>query len=152
MLQTILNVIRATKAIFALYKPLHNKIVIQEAIGYSNNQKIKNLDINLSSDPFLGKIHQTGQDLFINPEDYKADKKYNLPYLAKTAIGVKIQTGNNILGAIVLADKRGGHFNFNNQILLNIISRQIASAIKEAEKMEEKSMHEELGRKYIKPI
>lgn len=152
ILETILTVIQAKKALFALYKPLQNKIVIQEAIGYANNQKIKNLDLNLNADPFLGKIYQTGQDLFITPEDYKADKKYNLPYLSETALGVKVQTGDKILGAIVLAEKKDSLFNFNNQILLNIISRQVASAIKEAEKTEEKNLHEELGRQYIKPI
>ena len=152
ILETILTVIRANKALFALYKPLQNKIVIQEAIGYASNQKIKNLEIKINSDPFLGKIYQTGQDLFITPEDYKANKNYNLPYLSETALGVKVQTGNKILGAIVLTDKRKENFNFNNQILLNIISRQVASAIKEAEKTEEKGLGEELGREYIKPI
>lgn len=152
ILETILSVIRAKRALFALFRPFENRIVIQEAIGFKNNQAIKNLNLNLRQDPFLGKIFKTGEDLFLRPKEYAKNKELQLPYLGQTALGVKIQAGKNIIGAIVLVDKKGENFNYNNQILLNIISRQIASAISEAEKTEEKGLHEELRRVYIKPF
>jgi len=150
ILEAILSVIKAKKALFVLFRPFENKAVIQEAIGYKNNQEIKNLDINLNKDPFLKRIFETGEDVFITQEEYKANKKWHLPYLENSALGVKVKAGKEILGAIILVDKQGENFSFNNQILLNIISRQVASAILEAEKLEEKMGHEELKRKYIK--
>lgn len=152
ILETILTVIRAKKAFFALYKPFENKTVIQEAIGYSNNQTIKNLNIGLRGETFLGKIFENGEDIFLTREEAKKNKEYKLPYLGENALGVKIQGAQKILGAIVLADKKEEDFNFNNQILLNIISRQIATALQTAEKSEDQDSHEELNRVYIKPF
>ncbi|MFH1367028.1 MAG: cyclic nucleotide-binding domain-containing protein [Patescibacteria group bacterium] len=151
LLETILSVIKAKKAFFALFKPFENKTVIQEAIGFSNNQAIKNLNLGLRGEPFLGKIFENGEDIFVTSEEAKKNKEYKLPYLGENALAVKIQTGQKILGAIVLVDKKEEDFNFNNQILLNIISRQIATALQTAEKTEDQSSHEELKRVYIKP-
>jgi CRP-like cAMP-binding protein len=151
ILETILTVIKAKKAFFALYKPFENKTVIQEAIGYGDNQTIKNLNLGLRLEPFLGKIFESGEDIFFTREQAKKNKEYKLPYLGENALGVKIKGAQKILGAIVLVDKKEGDFNFNNQILLNIISRQISTALQTAEKSEDQDSHEELKRVYIKP-
>lgn len=152
LLETILTVIKAKKALFALYKPFEDKIVIQEAIGFDNNQAIKNLSLELRNEPFLGKIYETGEDIFLTTEESKQNKSQKKPYLGENALGVKVQAGNKNIGAIVLVDKKDEDFNFNNQILLNIISRQIATAVLAAEKSEDKELGEELHRVYIKPF
>jgi CRP-like cAMP-binding protein len=152
-LSTILRVIKAEKALFVFFKPLENKITIQEAIGYNDNQKIKNLVLSLSQDPVLGKIYNTKQDLFVTKEDYEKNKELHTTYSSKTMIGVKIELRKNIIGAILLGEKsKNRNFSYHNQILLNIISRQIALAVQEAELSEEKEGTEELKREYIKPI
>jgi len=148
ILESILTVIKANQAFFVLFKPLKNKAIIQEAIGYKKNQEIKNLNISLDKDPFLYKILKTGEDVFVDREDFKKEKKWHLPYLKNSALGVKVKVGKNIFGAIVLVDKKEENFSYNNQILLNIISRQIASAISTAERME----NGEHKREYIKPF
>ena len=152
LLETILTVIKAKKAFFALYKPFEDKIVIQEAIGFGDNQAIKNLALKLRNEPFLGKIYETGEDIFLTTEQSKTDKSLKRPYLGENALGVKVQAGQKNIGAIVLVDKKGENFNYNNQILLNIISRQIATAVLAAEKFEDKELGEELHRVYIKPF
>lgn len=152
LLETILTVIKAKKAFFALYKPFEDKIVIQEAIGFGDNQAIKNISLKLRNEPFLGKIYETGEDIFLTTEQSKIDKSLKRSYLGENALGVKVQAGHKNIGAIVLADKKGEDFNFNNQILLNIISRQIATAVLAAEKSEDKKLGEELHRVYIKPF
>ncbi|MFA5069780.1 MAG: cyclic nucleotide-binding domain-containing protein [Patescibacteria group bacterium] len=151
LLETILTVIKAKKAFFALFKTFENKIIIQEAIGFGDNQAVKNLNLGLKNDPFLGKIHETGEDIFLTAAESKTNKKFSLPYLGQNALGVKIQAGQKIIGAIVLVDKKEEDFNFNNQILLNIISRQIALAIQFAEKSEDKELGAEANRGRIKP-
>ena len=152
ILETILNVIKAKKAFFALFKTFENKIVIQEATGFGDNQAVKNLTLELKNDPFLGKIYETGEDIFLTREETKNKKELKLDYLGENALAVKVQAGQKIIGAIVLVDKKGEDFNFNNQILLNIISRQIALAIQFAEKSEDKELGDELHRVYIKPF
>ncbi|MDZ7798964.1 MAG: cyclic nucleotide-binding domain-containing protein [Patescibacteria group bacterium] len=148
ILESILTIIKANQAFFVLFKPLQNKAVIQEATGYKKNQEIKNLNISLDKDPFLYEIFKSGEDIFIDREDFKKDKKWHLPYLKNSALGVKVKAGKDILGAIVIVDKKEENFSYNNQILLNIISRQIASAISTAERLEN-GQHK---REYIKPF
>jgi len=152
-LAAILKVIKANKALFTFFKPMENKIVIQQAVGYGDNQKIKNLSLSLSQDSVLGKIYNTKQDLLVTKDDYEKNKELHVAYASKTMLGVKIELNKKIIGAILLGDKtKNRNFSYHNQILLNIISRQIALAVQEAELSEEKEGTEELKRTYIKPI
>jgi hypothetical protein len=58
-----------------------------------------------------------------------------------------------VIGAILLGDKEHGqNFSYNNHILLDIISRQVALALREAERKDQKSNTDELNRVYIKPF
>jgi CRP-like cAMP-binding protein len=153
LLKTILTTIHAKKAIFATYQPLENKIVIEQAMGYSNTGEIETLKLSISDDPILGEIHRTQRDIFVTKELYKEKPHLKTPYSAPSMLGVKIRTGGEIVGAILLVDKEGGeNFSYNNQILLHIISRQIALAIQEAESSRERSLREENERVYIQPL
>ncbi|MFC1663386.1 Crp/Fnr family transcriptional regulator [Patescibacteria group bacterium] len=153
LLEAILEVIKAKKILLALYNPDDNKIVIHEALGYPNNQKIKNLKVSTSHDLILGTIFRDKTDVVITRQEYLANKKLHTDYASPTMLGVKVQTGDEVIGAILLGEKIGGqNFSYNNHILLDIISRQIALALREAEHKELQSSKDELGRVYIKPF
>ncbi|MFH0952307.1 MAG: cyclic nucleotide-binding domain-containing protein [Patescibacteria group bacterium] len=153
LLEAILEMIKADKALLALYDPDSNKTVIHEAIGYSNNQKIKNLKISTSDDLLLGTIYRDKADIVVTRQEYNANKKLHTAYASPTMLGVKIQTSDDIIGAILLGDKeKGQNFSYNNHILLDIISRQIALALREAEIKEQQAGNEDIKRVYIKPF
>ncbi|USN53598.1 MAG: cyclic nucleotide-binding domain-containing protein [Candidatus Nomurabacteria bacterium] len=153
LLQTITETIRAKKALFAWYRPMENRIVIEKAIGYEKNQDIESLKLSLRDDPILGEIHRTQRDIFITHEVFKAKPNLETAYSSASMLGVKVRTGGEVVGAILLGDKEGKRdFNYNNQILLHIIVRQIALAIREAEHQQNLEGNEELHRVYIPPL
>lgn len=153
LLKTIVSTIRSQKAVFAWYRPLENRIVIQEAIGYSDDQSIVNLKLSIADDPILGEIYRTHRDIFVRREDYAEKPHLRTPYSSETMLGVKIRIGERVVGAILLGDKAGGrNFSYNNQILLHIIVKQVALSIQEAEVAEDKSQREEQQRVYIPPL
>lgn len=153
ILKTILATIRARKALFATYKPLENRIVIEQALGYGENQTIENLKLSLRDDPILGEIHRTQRDIFVTKETYKEKPHLKTEYSGQTMLGVKIRTGGQVIGAILLVDKEGGrNFSYNNQILLHVIVKQIALAIQDAEITQDQELNEEHERVYIPPL
>ncbi len=153
LLKTILATIRAKKALFATYRPLENQIVVEQAIGYSNTGEIETLKLSINEDPILGEIFRTQRDVFVTKEQYKEKPHLKTPYSAPTMLGVKIRTSGEVVGAILLVEKEGGeNFSYNNQILLHVISRQVALAIQEAEVAREQNLREENERVYIPPL
>lgn len=153
LLQAILEVIKAKKALLALFDPDTNRIIIHEAIGYSNEQKIKNLKLSIASDNILGAIHRDTTDIVVTRQEYNSNPSLHTDYASPTMLGVKVQAGDDVIGAILLGDKEHGqNFSYNNHILLDIISRQVASALREAELKERESGTEEINRVYIKPF
>ncbi|MDD5341941.1 MAG: cyclic nucleotide-binding domain-containing protein [Patescibacteria group bacterium] len=134
LITTILKIIKAQKAIFALYYPAEGRVVIQDARGYGNNQRVKNLKIDLFKDPILGQIYRTRREISIVKEQYRKQKNLATGYSSQNMLGVPMQVGNRVVGAILLGDKeRGREFSYNNQILLGIIARQIVLPIAMAE-------------------
>lgn len=139
ILTTILATITAKRAVFALFKPLEGKIDMLEAKGYDNDQAIKNLDPSLGSDPLLGAIYRTRQNLRIGKEQYDAAKDLHTEYASPTMLGVPLYVRDRVIGAILLGDKEGDEgFSHNNEILLSIIAKQIVLAVITAEQSEEK--------------
>lgn len=139
ILTTILETIKAKRAIFALFKPLEGKIDVVEAKGYGSDQGTKNLDLSLGSDPLLGAIYRTRQNLRITKEQFGAAKDLHTEYASPTMLGVPLYVRDRVIGAILLGDKVGDEgFSHNNEILLSIIAKQIVLAVITAEQSEEK--------------
>jgi len=138
LLGTIQKIIKARHLAFVLFRPLEGKAIIQDALGYHSNQEIKNLDIVLNDDPILGPLFHSGRDILISEEQFKEERTLHTPYASRNMLAVPIKVRDKIIGAILLGDKEGAHdFSHNNQILLNIIARQVALPIVTAVAAEE---------------
>jgi CRP-like cAMP-binding protein len=134
ILDTILKIIIAKKALFALFHPESGKITIQEARGYGNNQKMRNTELDLFKDPIFGQVYQAHQPVVVTSERYKKQKALHTDYASPTMLVVPLQSGSKVIGAILLGDKANGEdFSYNNQLLLDIIARQITAAVAMAE-------------------
>ncbi|MFA6198117.1 MAG: cyclic nucleotide-binding domain-containing protein [Patescibacteria group bacterium] len=137
ILDTILKVIIAKKALFALFHPEEGQITIQEARGYGNNQQVRNMKIDLFKDPIFGQVYQAHQPVVVTSERYKKQKSLHTEYASPTMLAVPLQTGAKVIGAILLGDKANGEdFSYNNQLLLDIIARQITAAVAMAQTTE----------------
>lgn len=137
LLDTILEIIRAKRAIFVLFSPLEGKAVIRDAKGYHNNQEMKNLEVALNQDPILGPLYHAERDVLITEEQFKQERALHTAYASRNMLGTPLRVRDRVIGAILLGDKEGGHeFSHNNQILLNIIARQVVLAIATAETSE----------------
>lgn len=153
LLKTILETIHAKKAVFATYRPLENRIIIERAIGYPADQAIQNLKLSLNDDPILGEIYRTQRDIYVTKAVFKEKPHLTTEYSSQTMLGVKVRTSGQVVGAILLGEKENNRdFNYNNQILLHIIVKQIALAIQEAELAREKTLSEEHERVYVPPL
>lgn len=137
LLTTIMEIIRAKRAIFVLYKPLEGMAVVRDAKGYSNNQEMRNLTVALQSDPILGILFHANRDLLITGDQFAQEKELHTPYASRTMLGTPLRLRDNTIGAILLGEKEGGReFSHNNQILLNIIARQVVLAVATAQTSE----------------
>lgn len=134
---TILKVIKARKAIFALFHPDQGMATIQTARGYKNNQALLNQEIKLFQDPILGQIYQTRQPVSIGRDTYQKQKGLHTAYASPSMVGTPLLIGERVVGAILLGDKENEQdFSYNNQLLLDVIGRQIAIPIALAESAE----------------
>lgn len=139
LLDTILHIIRARRGAFILFRPLEGKATIRDAKGYHSNQEMKNLEVSLTDDPILGPLYHSGRDILITEEQFKQEKALHVPYASRNMLATPLKIHNKVIGAILLGDKEGGReFSHNNQVLLNIITRQIVSAVATAIASEEK--------------
>lgn len=133
LLDTILGIVQAKRALFATYLPLEDKVIIRDAKGYHNNQEIRNLTLSMN-DPILGTLYRVPRELNISEEQYHAEKTLHTPYASRNMLGTPLVARDKVIGAILLGDKPGHRaFSHNNEILLNIIARQIALLIVSAE-------------------
>ncbi|MFA5107614.1 MAG: cyclic nucleotide-binding domain-containing protein [Patescibacteria group bacterium] len=134
---TILKIIKANRALFAFYRPKEGTVSIIQARGYPSDQRIKNLKIDLFKDPLLGLMYKTRREIIVTREMYRKKAALRVAYSSPGMMGVPLQIGDRVVGAILLGDKVDMQdFNYNNQILLNIIARQIVLPIAMAESAE----------------
>lgn len=134
---TILKIIKAKRALFAFYRPKEGAVSIIQARGYPSDQRIKNLKIDLFKDPLLGLMYKTRREIIVTREMYRKKAALRVAYSSPGMMGVPLQIGDRVVGAILLGDKEDmADFNYNNQILLNIIARQIVLPIAMAESAE----------------
>lgn len=139
LLTTILEIIRAKRALFVLFDPLISKAVIREAKGYGDDQAMRNLDIPLTKDPILGTLYQSHQNLVIASDQYKRESSLHTKYASRNMLGVPLYVQNRVIGAILLGDKEDNEeFSYNNQILLSIIAKQVVLAVVSAEASEKR--------------
>lgn len=134
LLDTVLGITQAKRALFATYSSLEDKVIIRDAKGYKNDQEIRNLQIRLNSDPILGTLYRVPRELSVNEEQYHQEKSLHTAYASRNMLGAPLVVRDRVIGAILLGDKEGHRtFSHNNEILLNIIARQIALLIVTAE-------------------
>ena len=137
ILDTILKVIIAKKALFVLFHPEEGKIAIIESRGYGNNQQMRNMSLDLFKDPIFGQVYQAHQPVVVKRDRYKKQKPLHTEYSCSSMLTVPLQAGAKVIGAILLGDKANGEdFSYNNQLLLDIIARQITPAVAVAQTTE----------------
>lgn len=151
VLQTILHTLRARLGVFVTFDPEADQLIIRQAVGYRRN--LRGVRLPLRRDPLLGRLYRSRETIVIDRQSYHRDPHWKTPYAGPGVLAMPVTVGQKIIGAILVADKRGGQdFSVNNQLLLSIVARQIAVAIAEKAIEEEKHLVEELERVYIKPL
>lgn len=124
ILLTILDVIRAKKAFLVLFQGAEAEIL--SLVGFPEKRFTPRL--SLSSDPLLGRVVQSAETHIINAKEYKAIRPRPF-YVSQRMIVTPILVRRRAIGAMVLSDKEKEDFSVNNQILLEIIARQISGAM-----------------------
>lgn len=150
IINIILKIIPAKKALFITFSSTTQKLQVQQSIGYQNIKKNDIFDIK--NDPLLKKIIKEPTTVFITKESKNLEYS-KLPYMSHSLIIVPLQIKQDILGFIILGDKINTHnFSNNNQILLQAIANQTAPAIQQIINTEFKSAKDALKNVYIEPF
>jgi len=144
-LKVIMNVIKVKKAIFVIFDLYKKEIIILASEGYSPSNGISR-KMKLANNRIALAI-ATGKRIYRIDNGDSDFLKSN--YKMNKAIGCPIIFGKRVIGMILLGDKIVGDFSVNNEILLKLISNQIAGAIYRAGKREEQKAEEEIKRVYV---
>ncbi len=145
ILKIILQVIKAKKAVFAVYDKYKNASVILTTEGFSKSEEIKGKKIPLIGDGVMRYLFSHEGIYKTMPEDGSLLKEYKV----QKAIASPMIFDREVVGMILLGDKISGEFSINNEILLKLITAQIAGSVYWAGKREEQKAEEEMGRTYI---
>lgn len=147
-LKIIVSIIKAKKAVFTFINKYKNENVILATEGYSKSSDISGKTISMKDDKIM-------DDIIENKGIYRSEKVEDDSlflesiYKMDNALGVPLAVNNKVIGMILLGDKITGNFSINNEILLQLISDQIAGAVYKAEEEKELKAAEELKRIYI---
>ncbi|MFH1029823.1 MAG: cyclic nucleotide-binding domain-containing protein [bacterium] len=147
-LKAVLSIIKAKKAVFTFINKYKNENSILASEGYVKSSDIAGKSISLKDDKIIGNI-------ILNKGIYRSEKIEDESlflesiYKMDNALGAPLIFNNKVIGMILLGDKITGNFSINNEILLQLISDQIAGAIYRAEEEKELKAAEELKRIYI---
>jgi hypothetical protein len=127
ILNIILKIIPSQKAILATFSSASQQLIWRQVIGYKNIKA--NTSYNLNHDELLKKIVAHPSTVIIGKNKIPKEDK-GLPYASDWSIITPIQVQANVIGFIILADKKNNHdFSLNNKILLQAIASQTAPAI-----------------------
>jgi CRP-like cAMP-binding protein len=127
ILNIILKIIPSQKAILTTFSSASQQLIWRRVIGYKNIKE--NTSYNLSQDALLKKIVANPSTVIIGKNKIPKQDK-GLPYASQWSIITPIQIQANVIGFIILADKKNNHdFSLNNKILLQTIASQTAPAI-----------------------
>ena len=152
ILAALHEVIRAKRSLFVSFQPVRDRIQLLAHHGYAASPFGDDADfLPLARDPVLGLIASTGTTILAH-KDNLPERALSTPYATSSMVGVPIKEEGKTIGAILMLDKQEDEFNLNNVILLEIVARQIAGAIVEAESTHRHKAEEELKRVYIRPI
>ncbi len=151
ILQTIFEVIAASRGLFLLYNEYKKQVLVIGAIGFAGKNMLEQTTFSIANDPILTEILEKNSTIISNEKTFvKAWEK--ISYASPSMIGVPIRLHRRVIGALLLFDKKVGDFNINNKILLEIIAKQIAVAVHAATVEEIERAQEELKRIYIRPF
>lgn len=145
ILKIILQVIKVKRAVFLIFDKYKNASVILATVGFSKSDEIKGKKIFLDNDGMMKEIFRT-------KEIYKSKQADNFVkdnYKVEQAIASPMMFDGQVIGAILLGDKISGEFSINNEILLRLITNQIAAVVYRTEKRTEQKAEEEMRRTYI---
>lgn len=151
ILAALHEVIHAKHSLFVLFQPVLDRIHLVAHFGYAVSPFHDEGFLALHGDPVLGLIATLGSTILVTRDNLPARAR-EAPYATSSMVGVPIKGGGSVIGAILMLDKEGEEFNLNNGMLLEIVARQIAGAIAEAETMKRHAAEEELKRVYVRPM
>lgn len=145
ILKSILQVIKAERAVFSIFDKYKKASVILATVGFSRGNEIKGKKIFLDNDEVMKEIFKTKEIYKSKP----ADNFLEVTYRVAQAIASPMIFDGQIIGMILLGDKISGKFSINNEILLRLITNQIAEVVYRSGKKEEQKAEEEMRRTYI---
>jgi CRP-like cAMP-binding protein len=151
ILSALHEVIRAKRSLFVLFPPALNRIHLVASFGFTASPFNEEGFLPLLHDPVLGLIAEAGTTILAS-KDNLPERALEAPYASPSMVGVPIKEEGKTIGAILMLDKQGDEFNLNNVMLLEIVARQIAGAITEAQSLQRHQAEEELKRVYIRPF
>lgn len=127
ILDIILKIIPSQKAILATFSSASQQLIWRRVRGYKNIKE--NTNYNLSQDGLLKKIVANPSTVIIEKNKVPKEDK-GLPYASGWSIITPIRVQSNIIGFIILGEKKNNSdFSLNNKILLEAIASQTAPAL-----------------------
>lgn len=151
ILASLHEVIHAKRSLLVLFQTVLDRIQLVAHYGYAASPFSDEGYLPLSTDPVLGLVATTGTTILATKDNIPA-RALEAPYATPSMVGVPIKEEGETIGAILMLDKQGDEFNLNNVMLMEIVARQIAGAITEAQSLQRHQAEEELKRVYIRPI
>ncbi len=152
ILSALHEVVKARRSLFAIFSHNNNQISIIAQHGFAVSPFVNgDQNLPLQEDPVLGFIAKNKSTMLITPSNSTPDM-HTAAYASDSMLGVPIMQEDNAVGAILMLDKQGEEFSINNTILLEIVTRQIAGAIVEANSQRRLREEEELKQVYIRPL
>lgn len=146
--KVIFSVIRASKIVFIIRR----LNTIKFDMFLINRNGLSQTRIISYEDPIVSYIYKIKELVNFNTDEYKEFPK-KVDYIKKNFIGVPLIIEKNFFGIILLIDKQNAKgFSYNNEILIDILSKQISYKLFEISKIKEEKEREKLKWEFIKPI
>lgn len=145
-LKVIVSIIKIQKAIFSVYDKYKDESVILATAGFDKDEDLGNKRIKVKEDKVVAEmLDKRGIFKSIDKENIILKTNYHM----EEALGCPMIFDGKFVGMILLGDKTESEFSVNNEILLRLITDQIAGAVYRAQKQDEAKAEEEIRRTYI---
>ena len=151
ILAALHEVIKARRSLFAVFSRENSQVSVMAQHGFASSPFKEEQRLSLEDDPVFGVIARNKSTLLVNAENATDDMK-KASYATDSMLGAPIIHNGEAIGAILMLDKQDEDFNINNVILAEIVARQIAGAVSEADEQRRKKAEEELKQVYIRPF
>jgi len=131
-LEAILKIIshnrRCAKALIASFDPTSRHILVEKSLGY--RPVLDNKPYSLTSDTVLSLIYHSRKPLRLEPSTMERQFR-SVQYMSETFLAVPLPVGNDVVGALVCAEKlERGVFDHNDEIFLASVGKMIAPAVR----------------------